>query len=61
MFIVSFLVVFAYMTYMTGTAALTLCLLIAFVATLVEAISPWGLDNILVPMISALVYFIYVL
>lgn len=61
MFVVSFMVLYAYLTFATGSAALMLCLLVALVATLVEAISPWGLDNILVPLITASVYFIYVL
>jgi phytol kinase len=61
MFIASFTVLFVYLTYASGSVSLTLCLIIALVATLVEAISPWGLDNILVPLITALFYFVYIL
>jgi phytol kinase len=61
MFVVSFTVLFAYLSYATGTAPLMPCLIIALISTLVEAISPWGLDNILVPLIASFAYFIYIL
>ncbi len=61
MFVVSFAVLYAYLTYASGSVSIMLCLTIALVATLVEAISPWGLDNILVPLITALFYFVYIL
>ena len=61
MFITSFAVLVVYLTYMTGSAALLPCFVIALISTLVEAISPWGLDNILVPLIAAFAYFIYIL
>jgi phytol kinase len=37
------------------TSSLTWGLLTAVAATLVEAVSPWGIDNLTVPLISALV------
>ncbi|MHC1734434.1 MAG: diacylglycerol/polyprenol kinase family protein [Erysipelotrichaceae bacterium] len=61
MFLVSFIVIYTYLTYATGNAAIGACLLVASVATLVEAICPWGLDNLLVPMMTSFVYFVYML
>jgi len=61
MLIVSFAVVYAYLIFATGHAGFVVCLTIAFTATLVEAISPFGLDNILVPVIAAMVYFVQLL
>ena len=61
MLIVSFAVIYAYLIFATGHAGFVVCLTIAFTATLVEAISPFGLDNILVPVIAAMVYFVQLL
>lgn len=60
MFVVSALVVCGYLYYTTPIISWTMVLVIPIVATLIEAISPYGLDNLFVPLISALIYFIYI-
>lgn len=58
MFMTTLIVLILYI-YNVSTLPSLLCLIsLAFVATLVEAISPFGLDNIFVPLITSLLYFI---
>lgn len=53
--IMFFVTLFAVMlVYGNGLDELVLYLLVAFLATVLEAISPYGLDNISVPLITAL-------
>lgn len=58
MFIMTFGVLILYFYYVSTYPGLLVIVSLAFVATLVEAISPFGLDNIFVPMITSLLYFI---
>lgn len=61
MFIISFIVTFTILTLVGGYSILTLkiSLIVATFATFIEAITPWGLDNITVPIItSILVYYL---
>ncbi len=60
MFVVSALVVYTYLSFSSPVISWTMVLVIPLVATLIEAISPYGLDNLFVPLISALIYFIYI-
>jgi phytol kinase len=60
MLVVSFAVVYGYLSWTTPVISWTMVLLIPILATLIEAISPYGLDNLFVPLITALVYFIYI-
>jgi phytol kinase len=39
--------------------SLGLAFLVAMIATLVEALSPWGIDNLTVPLVSALALFLF--
>jgi len=59
MFVLSILTIAAYLTIVSYSLNWYVILLIAAVATVVEAISPHGLDNIFVPLITSLLYFIY--
>jgi len=59
MLVVSALVVYAYLSWTTPVFSWTMVLLIPILATVIEAISPYGLDNLFVPLITALVYFVY--
>jgi len=60
MLVVSMIAVYAYLMWMTGAPSLLMVLVIPILATMIEAISPYGLDNLFVPLISALIYFIYI-
>lgn len=60
MWLVSTIVVAGYLYVMTNSIDLTMVIVIPFLATLIEAISPNGLDNLFVPLITALVYFVYI-
>lgn len=61
MFFVTLITLTVYLTYVNGMVMIPLVLMLSLVATLVEAICPWGLDNILVPIVTSLVYFVYML
>lgn len=59
---VSTLVVLALFTWVfAGSVPVFDLILIALMSALVEAISPYGLDNLFVPMLSSLLYFILIL
>jgi len=60
MLVVSCAVVYAYLSWATPAISWTMVILIPILATVIEAISPYGLDNLFVPLITALVYFIYI-
>ncbi|KAF0222354.1 MAG: integral membrane protein [Erysipelotrichaceae bacterium] len=60
MLIVSMIVVYAYLSYTTPVVSWSMVIVIPVLATLIEAISPYGLDNLFVPLISALIYFVYI-
>lgn len=47
-----------YLTWQVGTINWPVLLMIAGIATGVEAISPYGLDNLFVPLLTALLYII---
>jgi len=55
MLVLSFLSLFITLLLFTGSSSLALLvsLPVAALATVVEAVSPWGLDNLLVPAASA--------
>lgn len=58
MFAFSLLSVFLALLFLSGFGAaqsLALALIVALIATVVEALSPWGIDNLTVPLVSALV------
>lgn len=61
MLVVSLIVLAAYLGVMTGSVNLYHIGSIALVATLVEAISPYGLDNIFVPILASLLYFTFII
>ncbi len=60
MLIVSVIVVIAYLSYTTPVLSWSMVIVIPVLATLIEAISPYGLDNLFVPLITALIYFVYI-
>ncbi len=60
MWVVTMIVVYAYLSYSTANVSLWMVLMIPILATLIEAISPYGLDNLFVPLITALIYFVYI-
>lgn len=60
MLLVSALVVYTYLSYTTPVMSWTMVIVIPVLATLIEAISPYGLDNLFVPLITALIYFVYI-
>jgi dolichol kinase len=54
MFVLSALTTWAVLVVFGADNPIGVALLTAAVATLAEAISPWGLDNLAVPAVSAL-------
>jgi len=60
MLVVSAIVVYGYLSLTTPVVSLWMVLMIPLLATLIEAISPYGLDNLFVPLITALIYFVYI-
>jgi phytol kinase len=60
MWVVSAIVVYGYLSLTTPVVSLWMVLMIPILATLIEAISPYGLDNLFVPLITALIYFVYI-
>lgn len=60
MLVVSMIVVYAYLSYTTPAVSWSMVIVIPVLATLIEAIAPYGLDNLLVPLITALIYFVYI-
>ena len=61
MFITTLVVVGAYLAFISGNVNLIMLVILAAVATLVEAISPYGLDNLFIPILTSLLYFIFTL
>lgn len=59
MFIFSLIVV-SILTLLYGQFSLISAILISFIATIIEAISPFGLDNLTVPLLSALVAYLII-
>ena len=60
MLFVSAFIVYMYLSYTTPVMSWTMVVIIPVLATLIEAISPYGLDNLFVPLITALIYFVYI-
>lgn len=61
MFISSFVVVFLFLTMTSQPQTFFAAFLLAVIATLLEALTPWGLDNLSVPLLtSASYYWIFV-
>lgn len=58
MFAVSFAVCAIVLTVTGSPSALLFSLILASVATLVEAVTPWGFDNLSVPILTAMTYFL---
>jgi phytol kinase len=61
MFLVSMIVIATYQYLELGQASILHVLLLSVVATFVEAISPHGLDNLFIPILVSLLYFIMIL
>jgi len=61
MFLVSFAVIFIILTIYAPQSRFTASLVIASIATLCELFTPFGLDNITVPVISSLSYVLFFL
>lgn len=61
MFLVSAIVIATYQYLELGQASIMHVLLLSVVATLVEAISPHGIDNLFIPILVSLLYFIMIL
>lgn len=61
MLVVSLIALSVYLGIMTGSVNFYHVGSIALVATLVEAISPYGLDNLFVPILGSLLYFIFII
>lgn len=60
MFISTLIVLFIYLTLLNGIQAYTTIFVVALIATIVEAISPYGLDNLFIPLLSSLLYTIWI-
>jgi len=60
MWLVSTIVVAATLYFTTPVISWPMVIVIPILATLIEAISPYGLDNLFVPLITALIYFVYI-
>jgi phytol kinase len=56
MFIFSFLVSIIILSIYNSSSAFMLSLLLATFSTIIETISPWGLDNLTVPLLTSLFY-----
>lgn len=57
MFISSFVVVFLFLTITSQPQTLFAAFLLATIATLLEALTPWGLDNLSVPLLTSASYY----
>lgn len=57
MFVASFLVGFLFLTVTDQSQALVPALVLSAIATALEAITPWGLDNLTVPLLSSAAYY----
>lgn len=57
MFVASFLVGFLFLTVTGQSQALVPALVLSTIATALEAITPWGLDNLTVPLLSSAAYY----
>lgn len=57
MFVASFLVGFLFLTVTGQSQALVPALVLSAIATALEAITPWGLDNLTVPLLSSAAYY----
>ncbi len=60
MFFSVIIVLYLYLTLMNGIEALDCILALALLSTLTEAISPHGLDNLFIPILTALLYTIWI-
>lgn len=58
--VVSLAVVYGYLALTTQPIPWIMVIVIPILATFIEAISPYGLDNLFVPLITALIYFVYI-
>ena len=61
MLVVSMIVITTYQYLQLGTVDFIQVFLLSLVATLVEAISPFGIDNLFIPILVSLLYFIMIL
>ena len=61
MLVVSMIVITTYQYLKLGTVDFIQVFLLSLVATLVEAISPFGIDNLFIPILVSLLYFIMIL
>ena len=61
MFIVSMIVVTTYQYIQLGQVEFIQVFMLSLIATLVEAISPHGIDNLFIPILVSLLYFIMIL
>ena len=61
MLVVSMIVITTYQFLQLGTVDYVQVLLLSVLATLVEAISPHGIDNLFIPILVSLLYFIMIL
>ena len=59
MFVISFIVI-SILTLLYGQFSLTSVILIAFIATVIEAVSPFGIDNLTVPILTTLIAYILI-
>lgn len=61
MLVISMIVITTYQYLQLGTVDFIQVFLLSLVATLVEAISPFGIDNLFIPILVSLLYFIMIL
>lgn len=61
MLVVSMIVITTYQYLQLGTVDFIQVFLLSLVATFVEAISPFGIDNLFIPILVSLLYFIMIL
>lgn len=61
MLVVSMIVITTYQYLKLGTVDFIQVFLLSLVATFVEAISPFGIDNLFIPILVSLLYFIMIL
>lgn len=61
MLLVSMIVIATYQLLQLGSVNFIQVMLLSVVATLVEAISPHGIDNLFIPILVSLLYFIMIL
>ena len=57
MFLVTFIIIAGYLTYVEASGVLLKAILVAIVMTVIEAVSKKGTDNITVPLITSLIVF----